>query len=103
MGPKFVAITLGSEGVLIARKSIKERVAAFSVKCTDTTGAGDSFWGGFLSCWLSYGVGIDEMTWEDLLNCARTGSAFAALCVQKRGGIPAVPGKAEVEQFLKVH
>ena len=103
MGPKFVAITLGSEGVLIARKDIKERVAAFSVKCTDTTGAGDSFWGGFLSCWLSYGVGIDEMAWEDLLNCARTGSAFAALCVQKRGGIPAVPGKAEVEQFLRAH
>lgn len=103
MGPKFVAVTLGSEGVLIARKDRKERIGAFQVKSIDTTGAGDSFWGGFLSCWLSYGVEIDEMTWEDLLNCARTGNAFAALCVQKRGGIPSVPSKKEVEQFLKNH
>ncbi|MBP5417274.1 MAG: NUDIX domain-containing protein [Clostridiales bacterium] len=101
MGPKFVAVTLGSDGVLIARKDRKDRIGAFQVKSIDTTGAGDSFWGGFLSCWLSYGVGIDEMNWEDLQNCARTGSAFAALCVQKRGGIPSVPSKEEVEQFLK--
>lgn len=103
MGPKFVAVTLGSAGVLIARKEGKERVPAFSVKSTDTTGAGDSFWGGFLSFWLSYGMSIDEMTWDDLRCCARTGSAFAALCVQKRGGIPAVPKKEEVEQFLREH
>ena len=101
MGPKFVTITLGNEGVLIARRDRKERVDSFSVKSTDTTGAGDSFWGGFLSCWLSFDVDMAEMTWEALRKCARTGSAFAALCVQKRGGIPSVPTVEEVKQFLE--
>ena len=100
MGPRFVAITLGSKGVLIARKDRKERVEAFRVKSVDTTGAGDSFWGGFISRWLSYGADIEEMNWEDLKRCARTGNAVAALCVQKRGGIPSVPSKEEVEKLL---
>ena len=100
MGPKFLAITLGSEGVLIARKDRKERVEAFRVESVDTTGAGDSFWGGFISRWLSYGADIEEMNWEDLKRCARTGNAVAALCVQKRGGIPSVPSREEVEKLL---
>ncbi|MBR3056919.1 MAG: carbohydrate kinase [Clostridiales bacterium] len=100
MGPRFVAITLGSKGVLIARKDRKERVEAFRVKSVDTTGAGDSFWGGFISRWLSNGADIEEMNWEELVRCARTGNAVAALCVQKRGGIPSVPSKEEVEKLL---
>ena len=100
MGPKFLAITLGSEGVLIARKDRKERVEAFRVKSVDTTGAGDSFWGGFISRWLSNGADIEEMKWGELVRCARTGNAVAALCVQKRGGIPSVPSKEEVEKLL---
>lgn len=43
MGPKLVAVTLGSEGVLIAFGERKERIAGFQVKSVDTTGAGDSF------------------------------------------------------------
>ena len=41
------------------------------------------------------------MTREDLKKCAITGNAFAALCVQKRGGIPSIPTKKEVEEFLQ--
>ena len=73
---------------------------AFQVESVDTTGAGDSFWGGFISRWLSYGADIEEMNWEDLKRCARTGNAVAALCVQKRGGIPSVPSREEVEKLL---
>ena len=101
MGPKFVAVTLGSDGVLIARKDRKERVEAFRVKCIDTTGAGDCFWGGFLSAWLSHKKTIGEMTFDELRKCAVTGNAFAALCVQKRGGIPSIPTDDEVKQFLR--
>ena len=54
MGPKLVAITLGEHGVLMATKSRKEIIKAFQVHAVDTTGAGDSFWGGVLSyhTWL---------------------------------------------------
>ena len=35
--------------------------------------------------------------------CARQGNAVACLCVQKRGGIPAIPKKREVMEFLNQH
>ena len=102
MGPQIVAVTLGSEGVLLARREEMERVSAFEVKAVDTTGAGDAFWGGFLSRWLSYGKGLDEMNREEWRSCAVTGNAFAALCVQKRGGIPSVPSYQEVCDLIAV-
>ena len=90
MGPK-----------LLVGNGIKEKIPAFSVQSIDTTGAGDSFWGGFIGSFLTLGKKVEEMTREDLQKCAITGNAFAALCVQKRGGIPSIPTKKEVEEFLK--
>ncbi len=46
IGQKLVAVTLGSEGVLLATKQRQEKLQ-IKVKAIDTTGAGDSFWGGF--------------------------------------------------------
>ena len=100
MGPKFVAVTLGSRGVLISRKGTKEYIDAFKTESVDTTGAGDSFWGGFMSSFLSLGALPEEASWEDLRKCAVTGNAVASLCVQKRGGIPSIPYKEDVVSFL---
>ena len=44
---------------------------------------------------------IEELTWEELKKCAKYGNATAALCVQRRGGIPAIPKKEEVESLCK--
>ena len=49
MGPELIAITLGSDGVLVATTDGKEQIRGFATEAVDTTGAGDSFWGGFLS------------------------------------------------------
>ena len=100
MGPELIAITLGSDGVLIATENGKEQIGGFATEAVDTTGAGDSFWGGFLSQFLSLHKAIDEMDWNDLRACARQGNAVACLCVQKRGGIPAIPDKKTVINFL---
>lgn len=99
MGPKLVAITLGSEGVLLGKSGKLEKIPGFEVKTVDTTGAGDSFWGGFLSALLSLDEKLEQKPWEVLKECARFGNATAALCVQKRGGIPAIPEKALVEEL----
>lgn len=101
VGVKLVAITLGSEGVLVATRDRKERIEGFPVEAVDTTGAGDSFWGGFLSCFLSFHRPIGELAWEDIRKCAITGNAVAGLCVQKRGGIPSIPMKEEVMEFIR--
>ena len=59
MGPKLIAVTLGSEGVLMATKEKKERIKGFSVQSVDTTGAGDSFCAGVASG-LTYGKTLPE-------------------------------------------
>ena len=62
LGLKLVAITLGEDGVLVATKNGKEHVAGFHTNAIDTTGAGDSFWGGFLSRFLSLNKAVEELT-----------------------------------------
>ena len=99
-GPQLIALTLGGDGVLLATKERQEVVPAFRTEAVDTTGAGDSFWGGFLSRLLSYQKEVAQMSWEELHDCAVTGNAVASLCVRKRGGIPAIPTKDEVDSFL---
>ena len=101
MGPKLVAVTLGGDGVLVATKEGKQRVQGFKVPVVDTTGAGDSFWGGFLSGFLALHKKIEDLTREEITRCAVQGNATAGLCVQKRGGIPAIPTREEVEKQLE--
>lgn len=101
MGPKILAVTLGNEGVLMAAKGQNERISGFKVNAIDTTGAGDSFWGGFLSEYLRLKKSIAELNWDEIVNCAHCGNATAALCVQRRGGIPAIPSKEEVMGLIK--
>lgn len=100
-GLKLVAITLGSKGVLIAMPESRQTVGGFAVDAVDTTGAGDSFWGGFLSCYLGLEKEITELTGEEMCRCAITGNAVAGLCVQKRGGIPAIPTQEAIEEFIR--
>ena len=100
-GLKLVAITLGSKGALVATPTYREIVKAFPVNAVDTTGAGDSFWGGFLSCYLSYDKKMEDLGVEELRRCALTGNATAGLCVQKRGGIPSIPTRKEIEEIIR--
>ncbi len=100
MGPKLIAVTLGSDGVLMAASEKKEVIGGFKVDAVDTTGAGDSFWGGFLSGLLALDKNLDELSWEEIRGCAKQGNAVAALCVRKRGGIPAIPTLQEVRALL---
>lgn len=102
VGPYLVAVTLGGDGVLVATRAEKELVRGFKTEAVDTTGAGDSFWGGFLSKFLSLNKTLEELDWNELRACALQGNAVACLCVQKRGGIPAIPSKEDVTQFLDV-
>ena len=101
MGPKLVAVTLGERGVLMATKSRKEIIKAFQIHAVDTTGAGDSFWGGVLCSILSINKNVEKMEWEEIKKCAVLGNAVAGLCVQKRGGIPAIPTKEAVFEFMQ--
>ena len=95
-GVKIVAITLGSEGAYVRVGNESRLVAGFRANAVDTTGAGDSFFGGFLYRFLASGKTLKQVSIEDAADYARFGNATASLCVERRGGIPAMPKLSEV-------
>jgi fructokinase len=48
MGPKVVVFTMGADGVLLSDEGKLTHIPARPIKALDATGAGDSFWAGFL-------------------------------------------------------
>ena len=76
LGPKIVAVTMGSEGCLIAGEGKMVHVPPFKVNVVDSTGAGDAFMGG-----LSFSLlqGWDHQRVGTFAN------ACAAICCTKVG------------------
>ena len=99
-GVPLVAVTLGSEGAYVCTKDGGRKVAGFKSQVADTTGAGDSFWGGFLYKLIESGKKTTDVTLEEAAEFARFGNAVASLCVEKRGGIPAIPQLKDVLERL---
>ncbi len=76
-----VALTLDTEGVLVARRGADtQRVRARPVDVIDPTGAGDAFAAGFLAEWVRSG---------DAITAAEAGVQAGARAVQLIGGRPA--------------
>ena len=99
-GIPLVAVTLGAEGAYVCTKEGGQVVSGFKSQVVDTTGAGDSFWGGFLYGLVKSGKKPAEVTLEEAVGFARFANALASLCVEKRGGIPAMPELCAIEERL---
>ncbi len=84
-GVETAAVTLGAEGAWL-----DGYCPAFPAQAMDATGAGDCFWAAWLYARLRGR--------PDALPFA---CAAGALCVEKRGAIPAMPTLIEVEDKLK--
>ena len=89
-----VIVKCGSDGVILCEKgsASPRRIPGFRVKAVDTTGAGDSFNGGFLYAWLQ-GMTLEE--------CARFGNAAGAVSVTRIGGTIACPTQDDVHRMLQ--
>lgn len=99
-GVSVVVVTLDADGAFVATKDGAQIVESFRVDAVDTTGAGDSFWGGFLTAFCESGLAPADVTLKDATGFARFGNAVASLCVRTRGAIPAMPSRSEVEDLL---
>lgn len=99
-GVKLIAITLGAKGAFIRVGQDFRLVPGFCSEAIDTTGAGDAFFGGFLYRFLSSGKSLREIQLDDAADFARFGNATASLCVERRGGIPAMPQLAEIQRRI---
>lgn len=100
MGVSIVAVTLGADGALVCTKEGTAVVPGYKANMVDTTGAGDSFWGGFLNCLLESGKKPSEISLDEATSFAKYGNAVASLCVEKRGAIPAMPTIDEIMKRL---
>ncbi len=94
--------TLGAKGAryyLRSQSGFRQGfVEGFCVHAVDATGAGDAFWGGFLAALLRRGVTSRAQLSEDTVRQAlEEANCCGALCVQKKGGIPALPFWQEVQ------
>jgi fructokinase len=99
-GIALVLVTLGSEGVYYRTAAFDGIVPCRRVQVVDTTGAGDSFTGAVLFCLTRNQdpLGFSEEALRGYLVFA---NAAASLCVTRRGAIPALPDREEVERFLR--
>jgi len=52
MGPPVVVLTMGADGIFLSNEGKTTYVPARPVEVVDATGAGDSFWAGFLTALL---------------------------------------------------
>lgn len=91
MGPKIVALTLGSDGALIATRTRRERIPPMPCAFVDATGAGDAFDGAFLSEFLRTG---------DPFKSGRFANAAAALSTEGHGAVGPLPRRADIERAL---
>lgn len=94
--------TLGSEGAQAFFKGEVIKVAGRKVKAVDATGAGDAFWGGFLSSLRIQGVNKAEDLTADIIKSAMEyGNVSGSICVQGKGAIASLPTRAQIEECLK--
>jgi len=85
--------TAGGEGVYVIDGGHLTHFPGHAVPVVDTLGAGDVWHGAFA-------LGLAErMAWPDAVRFA---SAAAALKVQRAGGRAGAPGRAEVDDFLRM-
>ena len=99
-GVALIVITLGEGGAVVATGDQQRSVPAFPCDAVDTTGAGDAFFGGFLSEFIKSGKSVYDVSIDDMVRFARVGCATASLCIGRRGGIPAMPTMEEVTELL---
>lgn len=87
MGAQLVCLTLGGKGSIVSSDYGKDyvEIAGRPIEIKDATGAGDSYWSGFLTAWLDG---------KSPAECAQAGANIAALKMSTVGPLPAKVDRA---------
>ena len=89
-GIKEIIVTLGNKGVLYTNKDEVSFIEAYKVSAVDTTAAGDSFVGGFVTSYIED---------RNIYRAIDRGQKTAAISVQRLGAQTSIPTREEVENF----
>lgn len=90
LGIKTVLITLGKQGTYFATKNQSQHIEAYKVNVIDTTAAGDTFIGAFVSRL--------NKSQDNLADAIDFGNKASSLTVQKHGAQASIPLLEEVNQ-----
>lgn len=93
-GARIAVYKMGEKGAVTITPEGEIRTGIFPTQALKPTGAGDSFMGGFVSG-LAAG--------HSVRNAVLAGSAAAAMVVARVGCAPAMPTRAELDDFLNNH
>ncbi len=91
-GVRHVLITMGAEGSLFYNPQECLGVKSFRVQVVDTTAAGDTFIGAFLTY-----LAEDKNIFEAM----DFASAASALCITKKGAQQSIPSRKQTEEFQR--
>ena len=86
-----IVLTLGAEGAKLRHGATAIDAAGLTVEAVDTTGAGDTFVGYFLSGLINQ---------NDDKSALQRACAAAALSVTRQGATPSIPTAAQVDDFV---
>jgi len=100
MGPELVAITLGAEGAYTYNGHQGGHIPGFGVDVADTVGCGDAFTAAVLVKLLESDTDVADLDWPALEEIMTFANATAALTATSKGGIPAMPLRQQVGEFL---
>ncbi|KJZ15130.1 2-dehydro-3-deoxygluconokinase [Marinomonas sp. S3726] len=92
LGAKIVALTLGSEGCLVATQTNRQLIQGIKVDSVDATAAGDTFDGAFLARLVAG---------DDPFSAAIYANTAAAISTQNYGAVSPMPTTEEVRLFMK--
>lgn len=96
---RFIVVTHGARGsTLYTRDGEQAHHDGFRVKSIDTTGAGDAFVAAMLTSLIEQERSGDSIDYGKMLAFA---NATGALTTLKKGAIPSLPDRTQVEAFLK--
>lgn len=94
--------TLGADGAQAFFGDEVIRIQGRKVKAVDATGAGDAFWGGFLSSLRIQGVEkASDLTADIIRKAMEYGNVSGCICVQSKGAIASIPTREQIEEYMK--
>ncbi|MDF2686336.1 MAG: ribokinase, partial [Clostridia bacterium] len=89
-----IILTLGKHGAIFADKNDTFKQGIYDVPVVDTTAAGDTFTGYFISEYIKTSSPKSALKYA---------SAASSICVSRAGASPSIPTHKEVENFLSIH
>lgn len=90
-GVKIVLVTDGENGSYVSFEDSFFRVNAEKVNPVDTTGAGDIFFGSFISKFIKSKKALPDVTLDDIIDFVTFATKVAGLSTEKYGAIASIP------------